>query len=129
MTEPVWLDPDAVIALHAESLAEFGGAPGLRDAGLLESALARPKNRFAYEGVSDVAVLAAAYAFGIVRNHPFADGNKRAAFGAVGMFLGVNGLALKADKAEATAAILSLAAGETSEQEFAAWLRARSRLR
>jgi death-on-curing protein len=113
----------AVLLLHAESLNAFGGAPGVRDEGLLESALARPLNLFAYEGVADTCRLAASYAAGIARNHPFVDGNKRAAFAAAGIFLKLNGLNLTAPQAMATAAVLDLAAGDLPEEGFAAWLR------
>ncbi len=127
MTEPRWLAKRALLLLHGESLAEHGGAPGIRDEGLLDSALGRPVNQYAYGGVSDVVQLAAAYAFGIARNHPFLDGNKRAALTAAGVFLRLNGKRLQADKIDAYRATLALAAGEISEDEFAAWLRANSR--
>ena len=113
-----------LVLLHDESLAQHGGASGLRDTGLLESALARPLNQAAY-GEPDVAQLAAAYGFGLAQNHPFVDGNKRAAFLSLGMFLGLNGWRLKATQAEATLAIFGLAAGEVDETTFAAWLRDR----
>jgi death-on-curing protein len=117
-----WIDRRALLLLHGESLAEHGGAAGMRDEGLLDSALARPQNLCAY-GQPDIADLAAAYAFGVARNHPFVDGNKRAAFLCVGMFLFLNGHRLRATQAEATLAMLALAAGELEEAEFAAWLR------
>lgn len=129
MIEPAWIAEEAILLLDEESLAEHGGASGLRDLGLLQSALARPKNLFAYEGVDDIVRLAACYAFGIARNHPFVDGNKRAAFLALGLFLAINGWKLVADKAEATAVMLDLAAGAIEEEELAAWLRARTRPR
>lgn len=121
---PRWLDRPALLYLHSESLRQFGGAEGLRDEGLLDSALARPRNRFAYEGQADPCLLAAAYAYGIVRNHPFVDGNKRAALAAAGVFLMINGLDLTAPPPMVTVAVLDLAAGDMSEQEFAAWLHA-----
>lgn len=121
--QPRWVSKRAVLLLHAESLSAFGGAPGVRDEGLLESALARPLNLFAHEGVADPCRLAASYAAGIARNHPFVDGNKRAAFAAAGIFLKLNGLNLTAPQAMATAAVLDLAAGELPEEGFAAWLR------
>lgn len=121
--EPRWVSARAIRYLHLESLRQFGGAEGVRDDGLLESALARPQNLFAYEGEADPCRLAAAYAGGIVRNHPFVDGNKRAALAAAGVFLMLNGLDLVADKAQATAAVLDLAAGDLPEEGFAAWLR------
>ena len=120
-----WVDKQALLLLHDESLAEHGGASGLRDEGLLESALARPLNLVAY-GTPDFADLAAAYGFGIAQNHPFIDGNKRAAFLAVGLFLHINGYRLRAEQAEATATVLALAAGELEEPAFAAWIRERS---
>jgi death-on-curing protein len=112
----------ALLLLHDESLAEHGGAAGLRDEGLLDSALARPQNLIAY-GDPDAAALAAAYAFGLAKNHPFVDGNKRAAFLAAGLFLALNGLRLVATQADATLTVLALAAGEITEEDFAAWLR------
>ncbi|MBB5518106.1 death-on-curing protein [Amphiplicatus metriothermophilus] len=110
-------------ALHAEQLAEHGGAAGVRDEGLLESALARPENMAAY-GEPDLFELAAAYAFGIVKNHPFVDGNKRAGFMAAATFLLLNGWTLTATDKEVVEAMLALAAGEASEEEFALWLKA-----
>jgi death-on-curing protein len=117
-----WIGKQALLLLHGESLAEHGGAAGMRDEGLLDSALARSKNLAAY-GSPDVADLAAAYGSGISQNHPFVDGNKRAAFLSVGLFLALNGYRLAATQAEATHAMLSLAAGELEEIEFAGWLR------
>ena len=122
MTEPRWLDVSIVIDIHAEQLALFGGPDGVRDVGLLESALARPQNKFGY-GKSDLAALAAAYAFGIARNHPFVDGNKRAAFASMIVFLGLNGIDFDVPPQAATAIILSLAAGEVSEESLARWIR------
>ena len=122
MIEPEWLDTDIVLDIHAEQLASFGGGDGMRDLGLLESALARPLNKFAY-GETDLAALAAAYAFGIARNHPFVDGNKRAAFGSMIVFLGLNGIDLDVAPENATAIILEVAAGEIDEDGLARWLR------
>jgi death-on-curing protein len=119
---PRWLPKDLVLAVHGRQLAEHGGAGGVRDEGLLESALARPQNLLAY-GESDAAALAAAYAFGIARNHPFVDGNKRTAFVACELFLAANGHELVAPDEECLAMMLSLAAGEIDEAEFVAWLR------
>jgi death-on-curing protein len=119
-----WIDRRALELLHDESIAEHGGASGLRDEGLLESALARPRNLAAY-GTPDLAELAAAYGAGLAQNHPFVDGNKRAAFLSIGLFLALNGRRLVASQAEATAAMLSLAAGELTEPALAAWLRER----
>ncbi|MCU0814549.1 MAG: type II toxin-antitoxin system death-on-curing family toxin [Burkholderiaceae bacterium] len=117
------VDRRALLLLHDESLAEHGGAPGLRDEGLLDSALARPHNLVAY-GDPDLAALAAAYGVGLAKNHPFVDGNKRAAFLAVGLFLALNGHRLVASQAEATLTMLAVAAGDLSEDDFAAWIRA-----
>lgn len=123
-----WIERQALLLLHDESLAEHGGAAGLRDEGLLDSALARPLNLAAY-GEPDFADLAAAYGSGLAQNHPFADGNKRAAFLSVGLFLYVNGYRLNAAQAEATVTMLALAAGELEEAAFAAWIRSRSEKR
>jgi death on curing protein len=117
-----WIDKGALVLLHDESLAEHGGRAGLRDGGLLDSALNKPMNLLAY-GEPDFADLAASYASGLAKNHPFVDGNKRAAFLAVGMFLYLNGYRLQASQAEATLTVLGLAAGEISESAFATWLR------
>lgn len=117
-----WVDQQALLLLHAESLAEHGGGEGLRDAGLLKSALAKPLNLVAY-GEPDYADLAASYGFGLAKNHPFVDGNKRAAFLAVGLFLYLNGFRLQATQAEATLAMLALAGSEITENEFAQWIR------
>jgi death-on-curing protein len=122
MSEPRWLELNIVLDVHAEQLALFGGADGIRDLGLLESALARPINKFAY-GESNLAALAAAYAFGLARNHPFVDGNKRAAFAAIIVFLGLNGYDFDVPPEEATAIILGLAAGEVSEESLTRWIR------
>lgn len=118
----------ALLLLHDESLAEHGGAPGLRDEGLLESALARPHHLLSY-GTPDLFAMAAAYGFGLARNHAFVDGNKRVAFLAIGLFLALNGRRLTATQAEATLTMLSLAAGELPEDELAQWLREHSVLR
>ena len=123
-----WVDKQALLLLHDESLATHGGASGVRDEGLLDSALARPLNLVAY-GTPDVAEIAAAYASGLVRNHAFIDGNKRAGFLAVGLFLYANGYRLVCDQAAATAAVLALAASDLDEASFAAWLRLHLQLR
>ena len=128
MKEPRWLPKDLILAVHNRQLAEHGGGAGVRDEGLLESALARPQNLFAY-GESDVAALASAYAFGIAKNHPFVDGNKRTAFVACELFLAANGHDLVASDEECLAMMLSLAANEIGEAEFAAWLRENVRRR
>lgn len=117
-----WIDRHALLLLHAESLAEHGGGEGLRDEGLFESALARPENLVAY-GDPDFASLAASYGIGLAKNHPFIDGNKRAAFLAVGLFLYLNGYRLKATQADATLTMLAVASGDIDEAEFAAWIR------
>jgi death-on-curing protein len=120
---PAWIDKRALLLLHKESLAQFGGAGGLRDEGLLDSALARPVNKHPYEGCKDLAVLAAAYGFGLARNHPFVDGNKRVAFLAVGVFLAMNGHRLTVKPVDAIEAILALAAGSLDEAHFADWIK------
>ncbi len=122
MSEPRWITKDQAIRIHAEQLAIFGGPAGLRDNGMLESALGRPQNRWTY-GEDDLAALAAAYAFGIAKNHPFVDGNKRAAFMCAIVFLRKNGIAFAPNDAEATVAILDLAAGEIEEEGLARWIR------
>ena len=122
MSEPIWLETRDIIDMHAEQLARFGGPEGIRDQGMLESAIARPLNRWHY-GETDVAVLAAAYAFGLAKNHPFIDGNKRIAFHAMMTFLRINGARFAPDSAHATVIILDLAAGEVSEESLARWIR------
>ena len=121
MTEPIWLDVEAVQVLHDEQLAEHGGSAGVRDLGLLESAMARPRNAWSY-GQSDLVALAVLYAGGIMRNHPFVDGNKRAGFLAAYAFLFVNGLEIVADEGEVVVHCLALAASDISEEDFAIWL-------
>ena len=123
---PVWLLRSVVEAMHDEQLAEHGGAAGLRDGGLLESALARPQTLLAY-GEPTLFDLAAAYAFGIVRNHPFVDGNKRTGFLAAYLFLRLNGWRLAASQDDAVRTVLALAAGEMPEPDFARWLQANAR--
>jgi death-on-curing protein len=120
-----WLSKRAVLAIHAEQLAEHGGAPGIRDEGLLESALARPRHRAAY-AQRDAADLAAAYGYGIVRNHPFVDGNKRTGFVAAATFLLLNGRAFEAAEADVATTFEQLAAGALTEQRLAEWLRVNS---
>lgn len=121
MKEPEWLDVDIVLDVHAEQLALFGGPDGVRDSGVLESALARPVNKFAY-GETILAALAAAYAFEIAKNHPFVDGNKGAAFAAMIVFLGLNSVDFVVPPEQATAMILALAAGEVGEGGLARWI-------
>jgi death-on-curing protein len=119
----VWIATEVALAAHAEQLAEHGGGEGVRDAGALESAMGRPVDKAAY-GDPDAAALAAAYAFGIARNHPFVDGNRRTAAVIAETFLVLNGYRLDASDAELVVAILSLAAGELAEDELADWFRA-----
>ncbi|MEM9169984.1 MAG: type II toxin-antitoxin system death-on-curing family toxin [Pseudomonadota bacterium] len=118
----VWVPKRTVVGIHQKSLERYGGAAGVRDAALLESALARPENLAAY-GDPSVFDLAAAYGFGLVRNHPFVDGNKRTAFLTASLFLSLNGLRLDADEPDATATMLAFAAGAIDEAAFADWLR------
>ncbi|WP_334148706.1 type II toxin-antitoxin system death-on-curing family toxin [Hyphomicrobium sp.] len=122
MSEPRWITKDQAIRMHAEQLAIFGGPAGLRDEGMLESALDRPRNKWAF-GETDYAALAAAYAFGVARNHPFVDGNKRAAFMVAMTFLRKNAIPFAPKPAEATVAIQGLAAGEIDEEGLARWIR------
>jgi len=118
----IWIERSVVLAAHEEQLAEHGGSPGIRDAGLLDSALARPLNRTAY-GKPDAAELAAAYAYGLATNHPFVDGNKRIAFVALELFLAFNGHQLTADDAECVMSMLAVAGGSMKEAAFAEWVR------
>lgn len=120
--EPRWISKKALLLLHEESLATFGGATGLRDEGLLDSALARPQNKHVYNADSTMADLAASYAFGLAKNHAFVDGNKRAAFLSIGMFLAINGLKLVASQVDAIQTILAVAAGELDEQGLSVWI-------
>jgi death-on-curing protein len=122
VSEPIWLDVREIMDMHAEQLEMFGGPEGIRDQGMLESALARPLNRWHY-GESDLVVSAAAYAFGLAKNHPFVDGNKRTAFHAMMVFLRSNSVAFAPEPAHATAIILALAGGEVSEGGLTRWIR------
>ena len=122
--EPEWLTKAVILAIHDEQLAEHGGGTGVRDDGLFDPALARPQNRLAYDAAADLATLAAAYAFGLARNHPFIDGNKRTAFVAAEVFLDLNGMTLTASDEDCVLTMLRLAAGEIDEDAFADWLRA-----
>ena len=117
----------AVEAVHLDQLREHGGLAGLRDEGLLEAALARPRQKWTYQRKPDLATLAAAYAFGLVKNHPFHDGNKRVAFLTAVMFLGLNGHALVAEESEVVTAMLGVAAGGATETDVAQWIRGRIR--
>jgi death on curing protein len=119
----VWVAENVVFAIHEAQLAEHGGIAGIRDEGLLSSALARPHNLAAYSGKPGVAALAGAYAFGIARNRPFLDGNKRTAFVVMELFLNLNGWLLKADDEECITTMLALAAGDLGEETLVAWLR------
>ena len=127
-----WVSKQALVLLHGESLATHGGREGMRDEGLLESALMRPQNIVAYadaDNPPDAAALAASYGVGLAKNHPFVDGNKRAAFLAVGLFLYLNGLRLQATQTDATLTMLAVAAGDITEEAFAAWLREHAAVR
>lgn len=125
--EPIWIEEREILAIHDRLLAFHGGAARLRDGGLLLSALARPRHHHAYSGASDVVEMASLYTAGIVRNHPFVDGNKRAGFVAGALFLEMNGFTLRADEADATRAVFDLAAGTMNEADYTAWLRANVR--
>jgi death-on-curing protein len=125
--EPVWIRHDAVLAIHLRQLAEHGGSDGVRDEGLLDSALARPKNLLAYsDGPPDLASLAAAYAIALVKNHPFVDGNKRTAFVVCRVFLILNGVDLRASQEDKYLTFLGAADGSVSEKELADWIRSHS---
>ena len=126
MKEPVWVFREVVLVLHEQSLAQFGGSAGVRDEGLLDSALGRPQYRFAY-GKPTLFDLAASYAFGLVKNHPFIDGNKRTGFIVAVTFLELNGLRFGASEVDATVRTLALAAGEMSETAHSAWLKSNSK--
>ncbi len=121
--EPLWIEARDVIAIHDRLLALYGGAAGLRDRGLLKSALARPRQSYTYSETSDVIEMAALYTAGIVRNHPFIDGNKRTGFVIGVLFLELHGFDFKASEADATQAVMALAAGTLDEAGYAAWLR------
>lgn len=123
--EPRWLSRLVADAVHADQLREHGGLPGVRDDNVLESALARPQQRWHYERQVDIAGLAAAYGFGLVSNHPYRDGNKRIGFLALVTFLGINGLDFEAPEAEVVTRMLTLADGKLSEEELADWIRSR----
>ena len=125
MKRPKWIDKRALVLLHAESLAEHGGLPGLRDENALDAALARPQHVYAYEPDVDLARLAAAYGFGLVRDHPFNDGNKRAGFLAIGLFLSLNGRMLVTDQVDAVNVIIRIASGKCSEKDLKAWISSR----
>ena len=123
MIEPRWLALVHILAIHSDQIQAHGGSLGLRDRGLLESALERPRNRLHYDPDADLSALAAAYGFGLGNNHPFVDGNKRIAFQAMNLFLGLNGFRIEAPEEEVVVLILSLASGQLDEPALAAWLR------
>jgi death-on-curing protein len=125
MKEPIWLELTVVLAIHDEQLAEHGGQPGVRDYAALDSALSRPRHRFAY-GSTSLAELAASLAFGISRNHPFIDGNKRTSLVVAELFLSLNAVELRATDADCVATFLALAAGELSQDQLTAWLEGHS---
>ncbi|CAN5844310.1 type II toxin-antitoxin system death-on-curing family toxin [soil metagenome] len=121
--EPRWVRRTVAQTIHSEQVRQHGGSPGIRDEGLLESALERPRNRWHYDTTADLPTLTAAYGFGIARNHPFIDGNKRVAFQAMYVFLGLNGFRIVADEPEVVALMLEVAAGRRDEISLADWLR------
>ena len=123
MSDPIWLDRLVVEAIHFDQVQLHGGLQGIRDENALESALARPRNRAAYEDDSDLVVLAAAYGFGLATSHPFNDGNKRISFLAMYVFLGLNGLEIEAEEAEVVELMVDVAAGRRTEAEIEEWLR------
>ncbi len=125
--EPLWLTRRMVDTIHAELLREHGGAPGVRDEDLIESALVRPVHRYHYQSTDDMADLAAAYLFGLVKNHGYIDGNKRVGFAAAAVFLLLNGLALTATEVEAFHMVMDVAAGAVPEADLAAWFRRHTR--
>jgi len=125
MSEPVWIDLEVVLAIHDEQLAEHGGQPGVRDRGLLESALARPRNQLSH-GETSITRLAASYAFGISRNHPFLDGNKRTSLVVAELFVELNGTEISATDAQCVTTFLALAAGDLTEEQLADWISANS---
>lgn len=126
---PLWLSRLVVDAIHHDQLREHGGLPGIRDENALESALARPHQKWHYDDKPDLATLAAAYGFGLVRNHPYRDGNKRIGFLAIITFLGLNGRNLRATDAEVVTEILALAEGHVTEDELSEWIRRHSAAR
>ncbi|HEV2147314.1 MAG TPA: type II toxin-antitoxin system death-on-curing family toxin [Longimicrobiaceae bacterium] len=127
MDEPRWLSRRLVDAIHLDQLRQHGGSPGVRDANLIESALQRPLDKWHYGGERDLIALAAAYGYGLIKNHGYVDGNKRVGFICTYVFLGANGVELDAPEPEAVMTTLSVADGSATEQELAAWLRAHSR--
>jgi len=124
---PVWLEPDVVHFLHDQSIREYGGYHGVRDEALLASALSRARNRFEYDEASDLFALAAAYAFGLAKNHAFLDGNKRTAWASCVLFLKANGVEIAVTEMDSVETTVALATGEVSEETFAGWLRSTRR--
>lgn len=124
MSAPRWVTASVVVAIHADQIRAHGGTPGLRDRGLLESALDRPRNRLHYQPDAGLHALAAAYGFALARNHPFVDGNKRVAFQAMFVFLGLNGLRIVASEEAVVSVMLSVASGEMDEEALTSWLEA-----
>ena len=123
MKEPVWLDRLIIEAIHFDQIRAHGGLPGIRDENALESALARPLNRWAYDAGCDLAELAAAYGYGLATSHPFNDGNKRVSFLAMYVFLSVNGLEIEADETEVVDLMVAVASGRCGEEDLSDWLR------
>ncbi len=123
MSEPIWLKRVWVDAIHFQQLQRFGGLYGVRDEGVIESALARPRNRWVYDNVTDIATLAAAYGFGLARGHGYVDGNKRVGFVAMAVFLDLHGWSLEAPEPEVVRVMLAAASGELSEASLASWVR------
>ena len=125
LDEPEWITREMLDAMHADQIRQHGGSYGVRDAGLLESALMRPQNRWRCEEDSDLSALAASYAYGLVKNHGYVDGNKRVAFSAAYLFLALNGWEIEAPEPAVVAMMIALASGESEEEAMAAWLRSR----
>jgi death-on-curing protein len=124
VTKPKWLGLTVVLAIHSDQIQEHGGSPGLRDRGVLESALARPMNTLLYKPDSDLCSLVASYGFGVARNHPFVDGNKRVAFQAMYVFLGLNGIRITGTEPEVVELVVALASSQIGQDEVTVWLRA-----
>jgi death-on-curing protein len=125
LREPRWLSPVVVDSVHSDQLKEHGGLPGIRGQNVLESALARPKHRWAYAEARDFATLAASYGFGLIMNHPYRDGSKRIGFLAMATFLGINGRELKAADTDVVTEMIAVASGRVSEEELGEWIRDR----
>jgi death-on-curing protein len=121
--EPTWLTPQMVAAIHSAQIQEHGGSLGVRDQAMIESALARPRNKWEYEPEADLFTIAAAYGYGLTKNHGFIDGNKRVGYMSTYVFLGLNGFDIEAEEPEVVLTMLDLASGSLSEDQFADWLR------